>query len=543
MTTQLFNQLKTLWGGLRTSQRIAMIVLGILGIVLVFIFIAWANTPTYAVAFNGLSESDAGQIVEKLAEEGMPYQLRGVGTILVPSDKVYEVRLKMARIGLPQGGTVGFELFSGNTSFGMTEFTQRVNYQRALEGELERTISSMSAVEAVRVHIVIPEKALLSGDQSPATASVTIKERAGQRLDSAQVRAITHLVASSVEGMQPENVVVVDVEGNLLAAGASEANMPSAQTDQRRAAEIAVAQQMQQKVQHLLDSVLGPNRSVVQADVRLDWTERETKRQTFDPTATVVRSSQVISESYQTNGGVIGGIPGSETNLPPATGEATSEGASSDYRRTENITNYEITQTEVNEITPPGQIERVSLSVLVDGVTDAAELDKLQSAIAAAVGIDETQGDILSVESLSFDRSYYEEKTAELENSRKMDLYIKIGQSVLAVLILAFLLWYVQRLLSRLKVASIEAWTPILKPVAEVALPQGALTESIPPIQQTPQYTEEALPSLKDLVKEFDIPTPSPEDEELQHNIVELAQENPASLAEIIQMWLSEDEG
>ncbi len=542
MMTQLLNQLRTFWKGLKTSQRVAMVVLGIMGLVLTFVFVAWANTPTYAVAFNGLSESDAGQIVEKLAEEGISYQLRGVGTILVPSDKVYEVRLKMARMGLPQGGTVGFELFSNNTTWGMTEFTQRVNYQRALEGELERTISSMSAVEAVRVHIVIPERALLSGDQVPATASVTIKERAGQRLDAAQVRAITHLVASSVEGMQPENVVVVDVDGNLLAAGASGADERTAQTDQRRAAEIAVAQQMQEKVQQLLDSVLGPNRSVVQADVRLDWTERETTRQAFDPTAAVIRSSQVISESYKTSGGVIGGIPGSETNLPPTTTETTTEGAFSDYKRTENITNYEVTQTEISEVTPPGQIQRVSLSVLVDGVSDPTELKKLQSAIAAAVGIDETKGDILSVESLSFDRTYYEEQAAELEESRKMDLYIKIGQSVLAVFIFAFLLWYVQRMLSKLKVASTEAWTPILRPVAEVALPQGAVQQPVSTPQPMAEQIEELPRSLTEIVKDFDIPTPSPEDEELQKTITEIAQENPASLAEIIQMWLSEDE-
>lgn len=543
MMAQMLNQLKAFWGNLRTSQRITLIVLGVLGIVLVFVFIAWANTPTYAVAFNGLSEADAGQIVEKLEEEGIPYQLRGVGTILVPSDKVYEIRLKIARLGLPQGGTVGFELFSGNSTLGMTEFTQRVNYQRALEGELERTISSLSAVEAVRVHIVIPEKALLSGDQAPATASVTIKERAGQRLDASQVQAITHLVASSVEGMQPENVVVVDVDGNLLASGGSEDDLSTAQTDQRRAAEIAVSQQMQEKVQHLLDSVLGPNRSVVQADVRMDWTEREVTRQAFDPTATVVRSSQVISETYQTSGGAVGGIPGSETNLPPATEEGTSETASSDYSRTENITNYEITQTETYEVTPPGQIERVSLSVLVDGVSDPEELGKLQSAIAAAVGIDEARGDILSVESLSFDRTYYEEQAAELENSKRMDLYIKIGQSVLAVFFLAFLLWYVQRLLSRLKIASTEAWTPILRPVAEVALPQGTFQPTVPVPQQITEKVEEMPKPLSEIVKEYDIPAPSPEDEKLQQTITQIAQENPASLAEIIQLWLSEDGG
>ena len=175
-------------------------------------------------AFSGLSESDAGQIVEKLNEQGTPYQLRGSGTILVPSDKVYEIRLQMAREGLPEGGTVGFELFSGNM-LGMTDFTQRINYQRALEGELERTIMSLASVSEVWVHIVTPEKSLLESEQNPATASVTVKSSGARQFDTTHVQSIIHLVSSSVEGLLPENVVVVGVEGNLLASGSAGGDM------------------------------------------------------------------------------------------------------------------------------------------------------------------------------------------------------------------------------------------------------------------------------------------------------------------------------
>ena len=215
-----------------------MIALIAAALILVPVLINWANTPSYVVAYSGLNEEDASQIVQKMDENNIPYQLKNTGTILVPCDQVYEARLKMAREGLPQASTVGYELFSGNT-LGMTEFTQKVNYQRALEGELERTIGSLQAVEAVRVHVVTPEKTLLSSGQATTTASVTIRKDRAARWIRAQVRAITHLVASSVEGMKPENVVVVDSEGKMLAGGAgNDMETSVAQSDNHRAAEM-----------------------------------------------------------------------------------------------------------------------------------------------------------------------------------------------------------------------------------------------------------------------------------------------------------------
>ena len=174
MFEQLRQQISTLWGNQSRTQRVALVAILASGMILIVFFLVWAGNPSYSVAFSGLSESDAGLIVEQLTEQGIPYELRGAGTILVPSDQVYEVRLQMARDGLPEGGTVGYELFSGNM-LGMTDFTQRINYQRALEGELERTILSLSAVNEVWVHIVTPEKSLLESDQNPTTASVTVE--------------------------------------------------------------------------------------------------------------------------------------------------------------------------------------------------------------------------------------------------------------------------------------------------------------------------------------------------------------------------------
>lgn len=556
MLTQLRAQFAAFWGKQSKAQRLALVALAATALVLIPIFLMWASSPSYGVAFSGLSEADAGQIIEKLEAENIPYQLRGSGAILVPAEKVYEVRLKMARQGLPQGGSVGFELFSGNT-LGMTEFTQRVNYQQALEGELERTIGSLNAVEAVRVHIVTPEKSLLLSEQPPATASVTVKERPGQHLDAAQVQAITHLVASSVEGLSPENVVVVDVNGNLLAAGAADGLAAAqAQMDTRRAAELMAAREVQARVQKLLDTALGPNKSVVQASVTLDWTERETTTQSFDPNQAAVRSSQNVMETYTTTNATLAGIPGAIANLPPASSGLSPENQSLVYSRTEQTVNYEITQIQSHEKETPGKIQRLSLSVLVDGVSDPAQLDTLKAVIAAAAGIDAARGDTLAVESLAFDRTYYEAQAADLAKSARSDLYLKIGLAAAALLLLAALLWYIQRLLNNLKLASAEAWTPVLRPVSEVALPAAGAPPQIQALIEKAQQQSKASTEVMAARSEagtshgaplpaalkIEVPTLSPEEEQLQKLIQEMAEKDPSSLASIIQLWLNEGE-
>lgn len=555
MLTQVSQQFSEFWKQQSKTSRVVFIVLVALGIVLVPLFLTWAQTPSYEVAFSGLSEVDAGSIVEQLQTNGIDYKLQGSGTILVPSNQVYEVRLSMATAGLPASSTVGFEVFSGNT-LGMTEFTQRINYQQALEGELERTIGSLAGVEAVRVHIVIPEDTLLASDQAPTTASVTIKEKAGSNLDSSQVSAITHLLASSVEGLNSENVVVVDIAGNLYTSGESGGSSTLAQTDSRRAAEAAAANEVKNKVQVLLDSALGPNKSIVQANVSLDWTERQTVTQSVNPDKTAILSSQNIMEVYTTTSGTVEGVPGATSNLPGGSVGVDSGSGGIQYARNETTNNYEVTHIQAEEVFSPGAIERISLSVLVDGVTDETQLTTLKSVIAAAAGIDETRGDIFAVESLAFDRSYYETQTEELESNEKTDLYFRIGEVVIAGLIILALLWYVMRLLTNLRLASTEAWTPVMRPVSELGLPSGmrpqvagasaGLTAQLEPstgvktasegeIRQKAQAVMKPMPKIE-------LPSVSPEYEQLQKAIEGIAEDDPASLAEAIQLWLNEDE-
>ncbi len=551
--TQQFNNF---WQRQSAVQRIVLIVLILVVAIFVPLIVSWATAPSYSVAFSGITESDAGEIIQVLDESNIAYKLQGGGTILVPSNQVYQVRMMLARDGLPESGTVGFELFSGNT-FGMTEFTQKVNYQRAIEGELERTIGSLDAVEAAQVHIVTPEKSLLVDAQEEATAAVTIQVRAGKTMDMGQVRSIAHLVASSVEGLDPESVVIVDTDGNLLASGGGAGSSNGiAEVDTHRAAEVAAAQTIERKVQTMLDSVLGPNKSVVQASVIMDWSQRETVSQMFDPTPAAIRSSQKVNETYKSTGSTTGGVPGAGTNLPtPVANTATGTG-SSDYTRTEETINYEITQVEERAVVAPGTIERITLSVMVDGVTDQGQLASIQTAVAAAAGIDTTRGDVLAVESMAFDRSFFEEQAAELEETSQTELYIRIGTAVAAGLIVLMLLWYISRLFRNLRLASSENWTPVMRPVGETALPgmgQAAPAVMPPPFSmdqlpgqnagQASATQEQAAPVVERPRIEFPRASqPSPEDEQMQRVMSRMTEENPATVADIIQIWLNEDE-
>ncbi|MEN4010548.1 MAG: flagellar basal-body MS-ring/collar protein FliF [Chloroflexota bacterium] len=552
MMIPLKNQFAHYWKKQSQSQRIVMIALLLAALILVPVLINWANTPTYSVAYSGLSEADAGQVVQKLDENRIPYRLRDSGTILVPADQVYDVRLRMAREGLPKTGTVGYELFSGNT-LGMTEFSQKVNYQRALEGELERTISNLEAVEGVRVHVVTPERSLLSSEQSPTTASVTIQERVGQTLDAAQVRSITHLVASSVEGLQPENVVVVDSAGNMLAGGGTEAGSLSAQTDDQRTAELSAAMEIRKRVQLMMDRILGPNRSIVQAAVAMDWTQREIISSTMEQQPTpIVRSSQKVVENYTTSGAVEGGVPGADSNLPnplPPVGEG--EGASN-YSRTEETYNYEVSQVEEREIQSPGQITRISISVMVDGL-QPAELNTIRAAVAAAAGIDESRGDQVVVESMAFDRSYFEQQAADIAQSEQTNLYIQIGMAAAAVILLAALVIFFSRQIRALRAASSQAWKPVMMSAGDLALyaqsgspggqisaPQAAAAGLSPGNGQRSMFNPRSDDVMMEFAPRF-TPAHNAEDEQRAKIVSRLAEESPATVAEIIQLWLNED--
>ena len=558
MLTNVQQQFVTLWKKQSLGKQITMAALVLSMLILTPVLVSWANTPSYSVAYTGLSEEDAAQIVQKLDENNITYQLKSSGTIEVPSDQVYTTRLLMAREGLPQSSTVGYELFSGSSMLGMTEFSQKVNYQRAIEGELERTIGSIKAVKAVRVHLVIPEKSLLTSVQSLATASVTMQINPGEVLDDSQVRAITHLVASSVEGLKPENVVVVDGNGNLLASGESSENeMNLSMKDEQRSIENAYALEVQKKVQAILDKILGPNRSVVQATVEMDWTQREVTSNTYSPTEVAIRSSQVINE-VSSSGGTTGGVPGATSNLPTPVATTTGSGSES-YQSSEETLNYEVSQVQSHEVSAPGKVSRISVSVMVDNISDAAQMEIIRSAVQVAAGIDTTRGDQVAVESFAFDRTALDALSTELAQQQQQELYLRIGAGVAAGLVVLALLFFILRLISNTRNASKETWKPVMLPVGEVSALgepdykvaamklQDDLSQALSRLAEKDGGTGSVMPmnpkveSNEDVVVQLRSKTARSSDEEQNARIItRLTEENPATVAEIIQIWLNE---
>ncbi len=565
MLTTIQQQFMTFWKKQSLGKQITMVSLFLAMLILTPVLVNWANTPSYSIAYTGLSETDAAQIVQKLDENSIAYQLKSSGTIEVPSDQVYATRLLMAREGLPQSSTVGYELFSGSSMLGMTEFSQKVNYQRAIEGELERTIGSIDAVKAVRVHLVIPEKSLLSSEQSLTTASVTLQINPGNVLDDSQVRAITHLVASSVEGLKPESVVVVDGEGNLLASGTgSENELNMTVKDDQRSIEMAYATEVQKRVQSILDKILGPNRSVVQATVEMDWTQREITSNTFSPTEVALRSSQVINES-STSGDTTGGVPGAASNLPTPVATAAGTGASA-YQRNEETLNYEVSQVQSHEVIAPGEITRISVSVMVDGISDQAQMDIITSAVQVAAGINTARGDQIVVESFTFDRTALDDLAAELAAQQQQELYLRIAMGVSAALVVLALLFFILRMINNTRNASKESWRAVLRPVGDVAALttdsqykeaalklQDDLSHALSRLAEkektgggstsTPASTRPAEVSAEDVIVQLRSKGQTAkalEDDQNARVISRLTEENPATVAEIIQIWLNE---
>jgi len=553
MFASIQQQFTVYWKKQSLGKQITMVTLILAVLILTPVLVNWANTPSYSVAYTGLSETDAAQIVQKLDESSIPYQIKSSGTIQVPSDQVYSARLLMASAGLPQSSTVGYELFSGTSMLGMTEFSQKVNYQRAIEGELERTIGSLDVVQAVRVHLVTPEKSLLSSDQALSTASVTIQVTPGRKLDATQVRAITHMVASSVEGLKSENVVVVDSEGNMLADGmGTDSESNQSLKDDQRAVELAYAAEVQKRVQSILDKILGPSRSVVQATVEMDWTQREITSNTYAPTEVALRSSQTINES-SSDGGTTGGVPGATSNLPTPVATTTGTGSST-YQRSEETLNYEVSQTQLHEVIAPGKINRMSVSVMVDGISDATQLASIKSAVEVAAGIDSTRGDQIVVETYAFDRTALDALALELAKQQQQELYLRIGMSVGAALVVLALLFFTLRMINNVRNASKENWKTIMRPASEMAALQNEyagpalklqadLSTALSHLAEQNNQLAAGKTGNEDVVVQIhskNRQATASEDEQNARVISRLTEENPATVADIIQIWLNE---
>ncbi len=494
----------------------------------IIFLVSWSQRTEYGVLFAGLDPGDAGQIIAKLGDKNIPYKVDG-GIISVPEDKIHETRMELAGDGLPGGGGVGFELFDkGN--FGLTDFVQRINFRRAMQGELARSISRIKGVRSARVHLVMPEKGVFLEDEKKARASIVLMLRPGARLSGGDVKAIVHLVAGGLQNLSPADVTIVDTEGRLLTASADDedgSGFSASQMDYKKKVEIDMAA----RVQSMIERAFGSGKAVARVSVELERRRVDRTEEIYDPDSQVVRSEQRTKESMGGSGGG-GGVPGVLSNLPGKGGKRS--GAQGTFSKKEDeVLNYELNKVVKRVVEPYGQINKLSVSVLVDGsyaplAADAPEgakrkyiartpeeLGKITAMVKGAVGFNEERGDIISVVNIPFEDRLPvtavplpEEAPPMLE--KVMPLAVKYGSVGLSVL---FLIFFVLR--------------PIIK---RLTLEKDALETIQKSFPMAFEGSERALESGAG----------SEEKLEATERLKQLVMENPRQAAMVIKGWMQE---
>jgi flagellar M-ring protein FliF len=368
------------------------------------------TAPQMTPLFTDLTLEDSTAIVKELERQGIAYELREDGAIvLAPKDRVPRLRMTLAESGLPKGGGVGYEIFDKSDALGATSFVQNINHLRALEGELARTIRSLDRVQAARVHLVLPERPLFAREAPEASASIVLKVRG--RLEPQQVNAIRHLVASAVNGLKPERVSIVDDAGRLLADGAHGNELAGINADDRQA---AYEQRLREQVEGIVSSVVGPGHARVQLTADFDNNKVTQTLEKFDPEGRVLRSSQTREESTEAAENKQGQV--TVANALPGGPPPDAQPARRDQsKKTEEIVNYEISRSTKTEVTEGGRLNRVSVAVLVDGnytkndkgesiyqPRDKDEIDHIAALVRSAIGFDQKRGDQVEVVNLRF---------------------------------------------------------------------------------------------------------------------------------------------
>lgn len=408
-------QFKRILASLSTGQRIITVAVVLLVLGGIYSIANWRKEADFKPLYTGLAAEDSAAVVAKLKESGAEYRLSPSGdSVLVPSAKLADARLELAAAGLPKTGRIGYELFD-KSNLGATEFVEHINYRRALEGELERSVMALSEVEQARVHVSFPKDSVFLESREAAKASVMVKIRPGMKLSPRNVMAITHLVGSAVEGLIPNNVSVLDMQGNLLsrpaAASADEAASEAGLEHRQK-----VERDLLQKINTTLDPLLGPERYRASVSADCEINSGEQSEETLDPTHSVMVQSQKSEEVTGTGSGGPSGVPGTASTLPRPTSRPGSSSLSTN-RRTENVT-YQSSRITKNMKLPQGAIKRLSVALLLDQavrwegsgksmrkiVTPPAPeaMKTVRDVVSAVVGFNQERGDLITVESLPF---------------------------------------------------------------------------------------------------------------------------------------------
>lgn len=544
---QLIQQFKEVWGRFSKVQKTLVIAIPSVLFVGLLVFILLSSRSRYEILYSHLEQKDAAEVTAELKKNNIPYSLGSKDnfvTVMVPAEKVYDTRLTLAGQGLPRGNGVGYEIFD-QPKWGTTDFTQKVNYKRALEGELQRTIGSLQQIQTARVSIVIPEPELFTEKEKPTTASVVLELKSDAVVKREQVRGIVHLVAASVEGLKPENVNVIDSKGNILSSFIQEEaednnpdnlNNGSTLTQQAKLTlhQLEVQQNfekdLERKVNVMLTKVMGGNsRIAVSVSAELNFDKTENDSEVFEPVVDgqgIARSSQTKKEQYVGDGGfpsnVVGGVPGTDSNIP---GYQALNGSNSQYSKEENTTNFEINRTVKHNVVAPGSPKRISVGVFVDNL-QPQQVDAIKSAVIAAAGLDLNRGDQVAVENMPFDNSQEVASLKETQMETQQNFYMTLGKIGLLVLMAFGVLLFLRSLLKPKKekkfVESMDDLVeePIMAPQVEDIITTDITADDLARAE-----------AARDAKKR----------EAVRKEVFEMANKNPENVAQIIKKWLSEE--
>jgi len=496
----------------------------------------WAQTPDYRVLYGNLADRDGGEVIDALTKQNIPFKTGDGGVILVPSNLVYEARLKLASQGLPKGGSVGFELMD-NQKFGITQFQENVNYQRALEGEITRTISTIASVQGARVHLAIPKPTVFVREQQKPSASVLVSLYPGRMLDKAQVAGIVHLVASSVPEMPPGNVTVIDQNGKMLTSRGDKGGLSGLDSSQLEYLD-EVEQSYVRRIEDIISPIVGAGNIRAQVNADLDFSYTEQTAETYRPNPTPDQSSirsQQTSESFGEGGQQATGVPGAMSNQPPggatapinaapgaragAGGQSAGTGSTGTLQK-ETTTNYEVDKTISHIKKPVGSIKRLSVAVVVNNkgtkdkkgkVTYRAltkeELAQVYNLAKEAMGFNQTRGDTLNVVNAPFDMAEAEEVAglpvwkdpAMISLAKDLVKYLVIG-GLLVYLVLGVLRPMITEL-STLG-AHVTAARAAQAEAASAAAGGGEMGDIVTLGGRKPHSYEDDLNMVKDLAKQ-----------------------------------------
>ncbi|MGN7438104.1 MAG: flagellar basal-body MS-ring/collar protein FliF [Alcanivorax sp.] len=438
----------------------------VLGLLMFFVFLSMRiTTPEMKLLYTDLSSTDSGAVAAKLEETQITYEISADGSrIMVPGDQVGRARMLLAAAGLPNGGSMGYEIFDEQSGFGTTNFVQNINQMRALEGELSRTITSLDSIKSARVHIVLPQRELFSRETRDSSASVFLGLQSSTSIERSQILAIQSLVASAVPNLKAANVSIIDSNGNLMAKGGQDDDqlMSLKTEDLRRQYETNT----QRKIEEQISRVVGYGKVTAIVNAEMNFDQISMNEELYDPEGQVLRSAQSSQEDNTEREPATDDVSVGN-NLPGVGGDLLADQAPSlESSRTEEVTNYEISKTIRNTVRHSGQVDRLSVSVLIDGryIEDEegnrtyeprsqAEMDQIAALVRTAVGFNEDRGDIIEIANLQFAQIDTNEDVVDdrmLFGFEKSDLIDAAEMLVVGVMLVLVVLLVIQPMVTKL---------------------------------------------------------------------------------------------